>query len=168
MQLKQAQIRFLWSSAKLTPETRTVAESIHAETVSTPRNPYGQVDSGRLTIKGQVLKATARPFEIGRYDYFHTRNLLSMSGDDIGRADFDETVWPTQPFWCVPLQFFPKAGQLFGLIVMPLEIDPAGSFELGKARHGASEEITCVRIGRFNSAMQAIFDNAETRTIVVE
>jgi hypothetical protein len=161
-------LTFLWSSARVNPNTVTVAETIVAETVPSPQNPYGQASSGWLTVKSKLLKATSRQFEIGCYDYFQTRNLLTVFGDDIGRADFDETVWAPVPFRCVPLLFVPEFDQLFGLIVMPVGSDLVNTFDTLSVSDGSTKETKCVRIGRFNSATPEAFKTADFRTIVVE
>jgi hypothetical protein len=168
MELKLAEIVFLWQSTREIPHMVMIAESVNAETQVLGQNPYGRPESGCLTVRSSLLKTTSRKFEIGSYDYFNTRNLLSISGDDIGRADFDETVWPTRPFWCVPLvQSGPEQRHVIGLTVMPLVRDLADSLKFLDISDKTSTPTTFFRIGRFNSEMPEIFEAAEMRTIVI-
>ena len=69
---------------------------------------------------------------IGSEEYFHSLNLLDdVSGQVIGRADFDETIWPTERFWCAPITYVAELGWTFGLLL------------------ALKAQETYVRIGRF-------------------
>jgi hypothetical protein len=148
--LNEAGIKFLHQGDKSTPELTVLAGSLHAKVEENKLNPYGEVTGGTLTMKGAIHPARAQRCDIGSEEYFFSLNLLDdASGEVIGRADSDETVWPTERFWCVPIMYIPSLDWTFGLLLA----------------HKTQE--TYVRIGCFNSQHRELFGKCDRRTITV-
>jgi hypothetical protein len=150
LELHEAEIKFLYQSAKSTPQISVMAESIQMEAEEKQLNPYGQVLGGRLTMKGTMLAARAQYYNLGSEDYYYGLNLLDdESGEVIGRADFDCKTWPAEKFWCVPIMTVPDLGHIFGLILAP------------------RYEGTYVRIGRFNTERADLLNSLKSEAIII-
>jgi hypothetical protein len=148
--LNESGIKLLRQGDKSIPELTVLAESLHAKVEENKLNPYGEVTGGTLTMKGAIRPARAQRCDIGSEEYFFSLNLLDdVSGEVIGRADFDETVWPTEKFWCVPITYIPSLDWAFGLLLAD-----------------KTQEMY-VRIGRFNSQRHELLDKCDRRTITV-
>jgi hypothetical protein len=148
--LDDAEIIFLHQGNRAMPEMTILAEDLRLEVEENNLNPYGQVAGGTLKMRTAIYSARSRAFEIGSEEYFTHLNLLDdASGDVIGRADFDETIWPTERFYCAPLVYPPELKWTFGLLLAP------------------KAEGVYTRIGRFNIQRSDIFDNCERKMITV-